>query len=123
MYSLKVVEYVAYLYLRSLSFNQVIAILGAFYEKNIFTKARLIDHIEQMADLIPESQAISRWLKPKRSGYYAVDGTWLKYRGGDIVLLILFDVRTLDIVSYSIAREETVAAYLELILQDRKSVV
>ena len=52
MYSRKVVEYVAYLYLRSLSFNQVIAILGAFYEKDIFTKARLIDHIEQMADLI-----------------------------------------------------------------------
>jgi uncharacterized protein YeeX (DUF496 family) len=117
MYSRKVVEYVAYLYLRSLSFNQVIAILGAFYEKDVFTKDRLIDHIEQIADLVPEHQAISRWLKPKRSGYYAIDGTWLKYRGRDIVLLILFDVRTLDTVSYSIAREETEAAYLELIEQ------
>ena len=117
MYSRKVVEYVAYLYLRSLSFNQVIAILGAFYEKDVFTKARLIDHIEQIADLIPEHLAISRWLKPKRSGYYALDGTWLKYRGRDLVLLILFDVRTLDIVSYIIALEETEAAYLDLIEQ------
>ena len=117
MYSRKVVEYVAYLYLRSLSFNQVIAILGAFYQKDVFTKDRLIDHIEQIADLVPEHQAISRWLKPKRSGYYAIDGTWLKYRGRDIVLLIFFDVHTLDIVAYSIAREETESAFLELIAQ------
>lgn len=117
MYTVPMVEYVAYLYLRSLSFNQVIAILGAFYQKDVFTKDRLIDHIEQMADRMPEHGMISRWLKPKRSGYYAIDGTWLKYRGRDIVLLILFDVRTLDTVAYTIAREETEAAYLELIEQ------
>ena len=59
-YSLKTVEYVAYLYLRSLSFNQVIAILGAFYEKDIFTKKSLIDHIEQLADRIPNQIQINR---------------------------------------------------------------
>lgn len=115
MYSVKMVEYVAYMYLRSLSFNQVIAILGAYYEQDVFTKDRLITHIEELADRIPEHYEISRWLKPKRSGYYALDGTWLKYRGRDIVLLILFDVSTLDIVSYCLAKEETGQAYATLI--------
>lgn len=115
MYSLKTVEYVAYLYLRSLSFNQVIAILGAFYEKDVFTKKALIDHIEQLADQIPDQIKISQWLKPQRSGYYAFDGTWLKYRGRDIVLLIMFDVYTLDIVNYSVALDETVKSYKNLI--------
>jgi transposase-like protein len=109
------VEYVAFLYLRSLSFNQVIAILGAYYEQDVFTKDRLINHIEQLADRIPTNEQISHWLKPKRSGYYALDGTWLKYRGKDIVLLILFDVRTLDIVSYYVAQKETEASYRRLI--------
>ena len=115
MYSVKMVEYVTYMYLRSLSFNQVIAILGAYYEQDVFTKDRLIDHIEQLADQIPTNEQISRWLKPKRSGYYALDGTWLKYRGKDIVLLILFDVRTLDVVSYHVAQTETEASYRKLI--------
>lgn len=115
MYTIKMVEYVAFLYLRSLSFNQVIAILGAYYEQDVFTKDRLINHIEQLADRIPTNEQISHWLKPKRSGYYALDGTWLKYRGKDIVLLILFDVRTLDIVSYYVAQKETEASYRRLI--------
>jgi len=115
MYSIKVVEYVAYLYLRSLSFNQVIAILRAFYEQDVFTKNHLIDHIEQLADRIPNHYAISQWLKPKRGGYYALDGTWLKYRSRDIVLLILFDVETLDVVSYMVARDETEETYSKLI--------
>lgn len=115
MYSVKMVEYVTFMYLRSLSFNQVIAILGAYYEKDVFTKDRLIDHIEQLADRIPENGQISHWLNPKRSGYYALDGTWLKYRGRDIVLLILFDVRTLDVVSYCVSRDETEKTYTKLI--------
>ena len=115
MYSLKTVEYVAYLYLRSLSFNQVIAILGAFYEKDIFTKKSLIDHIEQLADRIPNQLQINKWLKPKRSGYYAIDGSWLKYRGRDFVLLILFDVHTLDIVNYYVAADERQKSYKGLI--------
>ena len=114
MYTLKTIEYVAYLYLRSLSFNQVIAILGAFYEKDVFTKKVLIDHIEQLADQVPDQLSINQWLKPKRSGYYAIDGTWLKYRGRDIVLLILFDVHTLDIVNYSVALDETQKTYTDL---------
>jgi uncharacterized protein YeeX (DUF496 family) len=115
MYTTKMVEYVAFMYLRSLSFNQVIAILGAYYEQDVFTKDRLIDHIEQLADRIPDNEQISQWLKPHRSGYYALDGIWLKYRGEDIILLILFDVCTLDVVSYCVARDETEQTYTQLI--------
>ncbi len=100
MYTIKIIEHVTFMYLRSMSFNQVNAILRSFYERDVFTKATLLDHIEQMADRIPDHQAISRWLKPQRSGYYAVDGTWIKYRGEDRVLLILFDVETLDTIAY-----------------------
>jgi transposase-like protein len=117
MYTVTMVEYAAYMYLRSLSFNQVIAILGAYYQQDVFTKDRLIDHIERLSDRIPDSQKITRWLKPKRSGYYALDGTWLKYRGRDIVLLILFDVVSLDVVNYLVALEETEAAYTKLLTQ------
>lgn len=115
MYTPKFIEYAAYMYLRSLSFHQVIAILGAYYQKDVFTKDRLIYHIEYLADQIPDNRQISRWLKPKRSGYYAIDGTWLKYRGRDFVLLILFDVQTLDVVSYTVAREETKDSCVRLI--------
>ena len=111
MYTIKTIEYATYMYLRSMSFNQVNAILRSFYEHAVFTKAQLIDHIEQLTDRIPDHQAISRWLKPKRGGYCAIDGTWLKYRGEDIVLLILFDVETLDTIAYHVADDETKEAY------------
>jgi transposase-like protein len=115
MYTIKIIEYVTYMYLRSMSFNQVNAILRAFYQRNVFTKAQLIGHIEELTDRVPDHQAVSRWLKPKRSGYYALDGTWLKYRGEDIVLLILFDVETLDTVAYHVADDETEESYTALI--------
>jgi len=115
MNTIKVIEYVTFMYLRSMSFNQVNAILRAFYERDVFTKAQLMEHMEQLADRIPDHQSISRWLKPKRSGYYAMDGTWLKYRGENIVLLILFDVKTLDTVAYHVADDETEESYTALI--------
>jgi len=115
MNTIQVIEYVAYRYLLSMSFNQVNAILRAFYQRDVFTKAQLMEHLEQLADRIPDHQSISRWLKPKRSGYYALDGTWLKYRSENIVLLILFDVKTLDTVAYHVADDETEEAYTALI--------
>ena len=115
MYTLKLMEHVTFMYLRSMSFNQVNAILRSFYERDVFTKATLLDHIEQVTDRIPDHQTISRWLKPQRSGYYAVDGTWIKYRGEDRVLLILFDVETLDTVAYLVADEETKEAFTALL--------
>lgn len=107
MYTIKVIEHAAFMYLRSLSFNQVISIMGSRYEKDIFTKDRLITHIEELADRLPENEQITAWLKPKRSGYYAVDGTWLKYRGRDIVLMLFFDTITLDIAGFKVAIDET----------------
>ena len=115
MYTIKLMEHVTFMYLRSMSFNEVNAILRSFYERDVFTKATLLDHIEQLTDRMPDHQSISRWLKPKRSGYYALDGTWIKYRGEDRVLLILFDVETLDTVAYFVAEAETKAAYTALL--------
>jgi len=115
MFVIEMIEYAAFMYLRSLSFNSIIAILRAWYEKKILSKDILISHIEELSDLIPDNQAITEWLKPKRSGYYALDGTWLKYRGRDIVLLIILDVITLDLVAWTVALEEDSASYQKLI--------
>lgn len=115
MYGRKVMEYITYLYLRSLSFQQVRAILFAWFEREAITKDALLRHIETIADAMPDQYALTAWLKPKRSGYYALDGTWLKYRGREFVLLILFDVTTLDVVSYGVAEEENYQSYKKLL--------
>lgn len=115
MFAVEMIEYVAFMYLRALSFNTVIDIVRAWYDKKVLSKDILIDHIEQLADRLPSHQNITAFLKPKRSGHYALDGTWLKYRGRDFVLLILFDVTTLDLVSWTVAQEETQASYQRLI--------
>ena len=117
MFVIEMIEYAAFMYLRALSFNNILAILRAWYGKRVFSKNVLIDRIEQLADLIPDNQEVSRWLSVKRSGYFALDGTWLKYRGQDIVLLILFDVQTLDVVSWNVASEESEESYQKLIDQ------
>lgn len=111
MYSRKVMEYMTFLYLRSLSFQQVRAILSAWFEQNVISKDVLLSAIEIIADSLPSSYAVTKWLKPIRSGYFALDGTWLKYRGREFVLLILLDVTTLDIVSYVIASSENYESY------------
>lgn len=108
-------EYITYLYLRSLSFQQVRAILFAWFEREAITKDALLRHVETIADAIPDQYALTAWLKPNRFGYYALDGTWLKYRGREFVLLILLDVVTLDVVSYVIAEEENYASYKKLL--------
>lgn len=115
MYSRKMIEYMAYLYLRSLSFQQVRAILFAWFEEAMITKDALLSAIETVADSLPTNAAVTSWLKPIRSGYYALDGTWLKYRGRDFVLLVLFDVETLDVVAATVAPEENYESYLALI--------
>jgi len=115
MFTVEMIEYAAFMYLRSLSFNTVIAIIRAWYDKKVLSKPMLIDHIEQLTDLLPSHAEITIWLQPQRSGYYALDGTWLKYRGRDIVLLIILDVSTLDIVAWSVASEESEERYQKLV--------
>jgi len=75
------------------------------------------DHFEiiSVADQLPEHDQITKRLKPQRSGYYALDGTWLKYRGRDIVLLIFFDVITLDLIAWKVALEECEQSYQKLV--------
>jgi transposase-like protein len=115
MFEIKMIEYAAYMYLRAVSFNSILDILRAWFEKDVLSKDILIDHIEQLADKIPDQYTISKKLKPKRFGYYALDGTWFKYRGRDMVLLILFDVKSLDLVSWKVALDETEDSYKTLI--------
>jgi len=122
MYSGKVMEYISFLYLRSLSFQQVRTILSAWFEEAVISKDVLISAVETVADSLPTNEAVTAWLHPSRSGYYALDGTWLKYRGQDFVLLIIFDVETLDVVSYQIAYEENYQSYCTLITKAEKEI-
>ena len=116
MFEREVIAQAIYMYLRSLSLNSVSDIFRSWFDIDVFSKDTLISHIEEYCDQIPDHFAITAWLKPERSGFYALDGTWLKYRGMDIVLLILFDVKTLDIVNWRVIREETQAAYEQLLV-------
>lgn len=115
MFVIEMIEYAAFMYLRALSFNNILAILRAWYKKKILSKDILITHIEHLADRLPTHQEVSKWLNVKRSGYCALDGTWIKYRGKDIVLIILFDVQTLDVIFWSVALEEGETSYQKLI--------
>jgi transposase-like protein len=115
MFTRSVIAQAIFMYLRSLSLNSVSDIFRSWYDIDVFSKDTLIKHIEEYCDRIPNHFEITAWLKPARSGFYALDGTWLKYRGRDIVLLILFDVKTLDIVNWKIAREEDRKSYNRLL--------
>jgi transposase-like protein len=117
MFTREIIAQAIFMYLRSLSFNSVSDIFRSWYNIDVFSKDTLIKHIETYCDQIPNHFEITKWLKPTRSGFYALDGTWLKYRGKDIVLLILFDVKTLDIVNWRISREETREAYDKLLIE------
>ncbi len=115
MFDIEIVEQAAFMYLHSLSFNSVSAIFRSWFEKDIFPKNILLDHIERLSERLPSNSEITIWLKPTRSGYYALDGTWMKYREKDFVLLILFDVQTLDIINYKISIEENELSYVKLL--------
>jgi transposase-like protein len=116
MFTRSVIAQAIFMYLRSLSLNSVSDIFCSWFDIDVFSKDTLIAHIEEYADQIPNQFEITNWLKPERSGFYALDGTWLKYRGKDIVLLILLDVKTLDIVNWRIALEENQKAYDKLLV-------
>ena len=122
MFDIKMVEQAAFMYLHSISLNSVSVMLGSWFNKDVLPKNVLVHHIEQLLKRLPSNFQITEWLKPKRSGYYALDGTWMKYRGRDIVLLILFDVKTLDVINWKIARKENEANYSELLLDAYKEI-
>ena len=122
MMSRQASEWLTYTYLRTLSFQQTRSIVESLHRQEVITKKTLITCCEEVADSMPSLWNVTAWLQPKRSGYYALDGTWLKYRGKDIVLLILFDIETLDVVSYCIAEQEDNESYRQLIEPVRKEI-
>jgi transposase-like protein len=110
-FDIKLIEQATFMYLRALSFSSVVLIFRSWFDQEVFTKAILLNHIEQLADSLPSHQEVTEWLKPNRSGYYALDGTWMKLAGKEFVLLILFDVETMDVVSWIVSEEENQASY------------
>lgn len=115
MLDIELIEQATFMYLQSLSLNSVSRILSSWLGESVLPKKVILKHIEQYCGRIPNQLEITRWLSPVRSGYYALDGTWLKYRGKDIVLLILLDVKTLDIVNWKVSLREDAEAYHKLI--------
>lgn len=115
MFHIEMIEYSAYVYLRSLSLNNTIEIIQAWFEKDILSKNILLNHLEELIDKLPSFSETTNIFKPTRSGYYAWDGLWFKYQGEDRVLLICFDVVSLDIINYQISLDENYQTYEQLI--------
>lgn len=109
------IEYVVFLYLKSLSLNTVIQIIRVQFEKDLLSKSTILGFIEVVADKLPDLDDIDNLFHPKRLGYLAFDGVWYKYRGTNFVLLISFDPKTFDIVAYSVATSECFDSYQKLI--------
>lgn len=107
MYSVAMIEYAAFLYVRTMSLSNTAAIFQAWFNKEVLSKDVLLDHITRLIDMLPSLGETTVLFKPQRSGYYAWDGLWTKYRGADIVILICLDVKTLDILGYYVANDET----------------
>jgi len=114
-YSNKIVDYLAYVYLRSLSLRKTLEISLAWFEQDIISKKTLLQLLEKLIDTLPSVGQVTKKLNPIRSGYYAFDGTWFKFFNLSIVILICFDVKTLDIISYCVAEDENYNAYKKLI--------
>lgn len=111
----KMINWIGYIYLRSFSLHSTVEIVRSFYEKDYLTKSSVLTHLEQLVDQLPDMSGITRLFKPTRSGYYAFDGTWFKMSGLNKVLMICFDVVSLDIVNYFIADDENYFTYGQLI--------
>ena len=114
MFTVEIIEWATYTYIRSMSLENTRDIIQSLYEVEVLPKNILLKHIETLIDKIPSFYTITKHLQPYRSGYYAWDGTWFKFKGKNKVLLICFDVNTLDIVGYHVANDETYETYLEL---------
>lgn len=115
MFTTEMIEWAAYIYIRSMSLENTRDIIRATFSMDVLSKDVLLGHMEKLADTLPSLSDVTRALKPSRSGYYAWDGTWFKLNGEDRVLLICFDVRTLDLVGSHVADDETYYTYCTLL--------
>ena len=115
-YTNSFIEYAVILYLRSLSLNTTLNFLRIQYEKEILSKAKLLEFIEKVADRLPSLTDVDNLFHPKRSGYLAFDGIYFKLAGQSFCLLICFDPETFDIVDYLVCDRENFKAYSALCL-------
>lgn len=111
----KMINWIGFIYLRSFSLHSTVEIVRSFYEKDYLTKDSVLAHLEQLVDLLPDVFSATAIFKPIRSGYYAFDGTWFKFNGDNRVLIICFDVASLDLIGYLIADDENSITYGKLI--------
>lgn len=113
-YTNSFIEYAVVLYLRSLSLNTTINFLRIQYEKEILSKAKLLEFIEVVADRLPSLDEINNIFHPQRSGYLAFDGVYFKLAGEPFVVLIGFDPETFDLIDYALDKEESYESYRNL---------
>lgn len=111
----KMINWIGFIYLRSFSLYSTVEVVRSFYEKDYLTKDSVLVHLEKLVDLLPDMSETTRLFKPLRSGYYAFDGLWFKFNGANKVLMICFDVASLDLVNYFIADDENYLTYGKLI--------
>lgn len=114
------IEYVVYVYLRSLSLNTTVQIIRAQFERDILAKKTLLELTQQVADRLPTLTDIDGLFHPKRSGYLALDGVYFKLAGAAFVVLICFDPETFDVIGYRTASEENYQSYRNLCLEVRE---
>lgn len=110
----KMINWIGFIYLRSLSLHNTVEIVRSYFEKDYLSKDLVLKHLENLIDILPSLSELTKKLKPFRSGYYAFDGMWFKYAGTDMVLIVCFDVVTLDLVDYLVAKDENYYYYTKL---------
>lgn len=109
------IEHIVFVYLKCLSLNTTIDIVREEYEQDILTKGLILDFITAVADKLPSMEEIDTIFAPLRSGHVAFDGVWFKLKGAQMVLLVAFDPKTLDIVNAVWAEVEDAKEYEKLI--------
>jgi len=105
-YTNSFVEWVVYVYLRSLSLNRTIDIVRATHERNILSKGNLLTMIERVTDELPTHGDINRLFHPQRTGHLAFDAVFFKWRRVGFGVMFAFDPKTFDIVYYQMALNE-----------------
>lgn len=114
-YTNSFIEFVVFVYLNCLSLNTTIEIIRAYYDDDVLSKIRVLDFVEQVADVLPDNDDIDHIFHPKRSGYLALDGVWFKFKGMEIVLLVCFDPETFDVIEAIWSLQEDETAYTQLL--------
>lgn len=104
-----------FVYLHCLSLNTTIAIIRAYYENDILSKATILDFLEQVADATPTIDDIDQIFHPHRLGYIALDGVWCSFKGLAVVLLVCFDPDSFDIIAAEWSLTEDEKSYTKLL--------